>query len=592
MKNIRRIIQLSKPLYRLIIFLSALVLVMSVVQQMQPFLVKFVVDNIEKQITTGTGNLNQIGWLIFAMLALNLLAGLLDSLNMRLGDFVSSRLGKFLTEQFYQKVFTLPQKYFDTEVSGKIINQLNRGILSIQDFMGMMTNFVLPALYQSVFTIAILTYYSPAIGLIAFTIFPVYILISHYSTKLWGKSEIKKNRLEDDTRGRIQEVIGNIRLVRGFLAQKHEWHLVSDTLAKINHIYDHQSTVYHLINFSREFGLEVALILISLIVFRSTFKGTFTIGEMVLILQLLNQLRRPLFAMSFILERIQRAETGSKEYFDIMGLESTESFSRLPESPSRQFNNPSLIFKNVSFRYDAQTPMVLKNLNLSIPGKRTVALVGHSGAGKTTIINLILKFYEPTEGEIYLNDVPYTKLSHEQIRNHISLVFQDNELFSTTIRENVAYGLSAVTDQAIKLALKKANALDFVMALPDGLDAKIGERGIKLSGGQKQRIQIARAIIHNSPILILDEATSSLDSQSEKAVQQALNVLMQDKLVIIIAHRFSTIQNADQILVIDQGKCVAAGTPEALAKKPGMYQKLLRYQIEGNQKLLQKFELQ
>jgi ATP-binding cassette subfamily B protein len=221
----------------------------------------------------------------------------------------------------------------------------------------------------------------------------------------------------------------------------------------------------------------------------------------------------------------------------------------------------------------------------------SVALVGHSGAGKTTLISLLLKFYDPTKGNLTLNGKPYQEYSHTTIRNNISLVFQDNELFSSTVRENVAYGKPDATEKEVIDALKLANAYEFVTKLSKGLDSEIGERGVKLSGGQKQRIQIARAILKDAPILILDEATSSLDAKSEKEVQEALDQLMKKKLVLIIAHRFSTIQNVDKIIVLDHGKIVDYGNPQELAKKPGVYSELLRYQIEGNKKLLEKYEI-
>lgn len=591
MKNIKKIITLSRPLYRYTLGLSALVLIMSLLQQVQPFLVKFIVDNIQNQLTEKSGNFKTVGILMLLMLGVNLLVTILNSVNMRFGDFINSRLRRYLTEKFYSHVFTLPQKYFDSEISGKILNQLVRGIQSIQDFMGMLTNFVLPSLFQSVFTIGILFYYHPLIGLLALAIFPAYIYISHYSTQKWGQEEARKNHLEDVSRGRISEVIGNIRLVRGFLAQMAEWRSVSKTLGQVNSIYDRQSTTYHLVNFGRQISLELVLIIISLITFQQTFIGRLSLGEMVLILQLVNQIRWPLFAMSFILERIQQAEAGSKEYFEVMDLSPDETLDLKPLPRQKIIVRPSLRFEEVKFKYDQDGQTVLKNISFTIPAGQTVALVGHSGAGKSTIINLILKFYRPSGGEIYLNNKAYSKLSHQFIRSHISLVFQDNELFSTTIRENVSYGMGRVTDQQIINALKQANAWEFVKNLPGKLDAQIGERGVKLSGGQKQRVQIARAIMHNSPILILDEATSSLDSKSESAIQSALENLMKDKLTIIIAHRFSTIQSADQILVIDEGKLVGAGTPAELAKQPGVYSELLHYQIAGNEKLLAKFDL-
>jgi ATP-binding cassette subfamily B protein len=591
MKNIKKIISLSKPLYRYTLVLSVLVLVMTTLQQAQPFFFKFIVDNIQSQITNGTGDLRTVTLLMLGVLGVNIVATALNSVNMRFGDYINSRLWRFLTERFYAHVFTLPQKYFDSEISGKILNQLSRGIQSIQDFMGMTTNFVLPAIFQSIFSVTILFYYSWPVGLLALAIFPAYIYISHYSTKKWGLEEVKKNELEDISRGRITEVIGNIRLVRGFIAQAREWRLVSKTLGEVNKIYDRQSVAYHILNFIREFSLELTLILIALIVFYQTFRGQLTLGEMVLILQLVNQIRWPLFGMSFILERIQQAEAGSKEYFAVMGLSADEELNMKPIARNRIIPYPSLRFDKVSFKYNHDGAEVLKDLSFTIPAGQTVALVGHSGAGKSTIINLILKFYRPIKGDIYLDGKAYSKLSHQFVRSHISLVFQDNELFSTTIRENVSYGLEKVSDKEIITALKKAYAWDFVKALPGKLDAQIGERGVKLSGGQKQRVQIARAIMRNSPILILDEATSSLDSKSEAAIQNALENLMKDKLTIIIAHRFSTIQAADQILVIDDGKLVGAGTPQELAQKKGVYSELLRYQIAGNEKLLAKFGL-
>jgi len=573
------------------LFLSLLVLIMSAFQLVQPFFVKFIVDDIQNQITTGNGEVSRITLLMGGMLLVNLISNLLNSLNMRIGDYINSRLRKYLTEEFYEKVFTLPQKYFDSEISGKILNQLNRGIQSIQDFVGMSTNFVLPSIFQSIFTVGILMYYDLLIGIVALMVFPIYILISHYATKQWGKEEIKKNKLEDISRGRIQEVIGNIRLVRGFLTQKREWSFVSNTLSKVNKIYDKQSTTYHIINFLRGFGLEAILIGIFLIVFRKTFLGLLTLGEMVLIIQLLGQMRRPLHAMSFILERIQRAESGSKKYFEIMDLESVEEVyvKRLPKSA--KLKSTGISFKGVSFSYEKNKGEVLKNVSFSLKPNETVALVGHSGAGKSTIINLILKYYIPTKGEVYLGNTSYNKLTHQQIRSHISLVFQDSELFSTTVKENVAYGISNAKEVDIISALKKANAYDFVMGFPGKLNAQIGERGVKLSGGQKQRIQIARAIMYDSPILILDEATSSLDSKSEKSIQDALEILMKDRLVIIIAHRFSTIQSANTVLVIDKGRLVDVGSPRSLAKKEGTYKELLSYQIKGNQKLLEKYDL-
>jgi ATP-binding cassette subfamily B protein len=309
---------------------------------------------------------------------------------------------------------------------------------------------------------------------------------------------------------------------------------------------------------------------------------------MVLILQLFNQARIPLFAMSFILTQIQAAETGSREYLEILELKSTENYNEKVKTET--VLNPSIDFKEVSFQYQ-ESEQVLNDVSFTINQNEKVALVGHSGAGKTTVINLIMKLYTPSAGEIYLKNIPYSTLSPQFIRNNIALVFQENELFSSTIRENVSYGKLDATDKEIINALRLANAYEFVTKLPKGIDSEIGERGVRLSGGQKQRIQIARAILKNAPILILDEATSSLDAKSEKEVQDALENLMKDRLTIIIAHRFSTIQNVDKVIVIENGKIANYGTPKELSKEKGLYSELLHYQIDGNRKLLESFEL-
>ncbi len=547
------------------------------------------VDEIDLQLTQGTGNMQTLYVLIAALFMISIFTVILEEVSQRLSDYTKARMGKYLIETFYRKVFTLPQAYFDTQISGKIANQLGRGISSLREFFGDLSNFIVPALIRSILLIVVLAFYSIPIALMVFFIFPFYIYISHYSTKKWGTREVSKNQIDDVSRGRIQEVINNIRLVKSYNTQQKEWQFVSDNSAKSIEIYDKQSVEYHILSFFRNFGLEIVIVIISLIVFRNAFLGVFTIGEVVLILQYLFQVRWPLFGMSYILEQIQVAEAGSKEYVEILGLESVEEF--VTEGPQRRFEEPSISFENVSFHYENSAD-VLANLTVEFSKKETVALVGHSGAGKTTLINLILKLYDPTSGKISMNNVDFKDLTHTDVRSHISLVFQESELFSSTVFENVAYGKADANEEQVIDALKKANAYDFVMKFERGIYGEIGERGVRLSGGQKQRIQIARAILADSPILILDEATSSLDAKSERLVQDALEELMKDRLVIVIAHRFSTIQNADRIVVLEGGKIVDSGSPGKLAEKEGVYSELLRYQIEGNQKLLEKYELQ
>ncbi|MFA9288460.1 MAG: ABC transporter ATP-binding protein [Weeksellaceae bacterium] len=588
MKNIFKIIQISKPLHHLVWGLAALIVVSSSLALAGPLLSKLVVDEIVGQ-TQGTGgDMNRLFMLIGITLGMNLLSLITTVVTERLGDHFQGRIRQFLTEKFYDKVLTLPQGYFDGEISGKIVNQLNRGIMTIYGFLNTASNFILPTFLQSIFTVVVLAYYSLPIGLLTFSLFPVYIIISHYSTVAWGKHEMEKNKLEDINRGRIQEVIGNIRLVKSFITERKEYDLISGNLTNINKIYAKQSQTFHIYDFFRGLSLILILFLINVLVFYNTYVGNLTIGEMVLILQLVAQARIPLFAMSYILGQVQMAEAGSKEFFQVMELESTENYKK--KTDRTRMTTPTLEFQNVKFEYE-EANMVLDDVSFKIEKNESVALVGHSGAGKSTIINLLLKFYNPTSGTIMMKDQSYADLDATVVRNNIALVFQENELFSSTIRDNVAYGTVGASEADVVKALKQAYAYDFVMKLPKGLDSEVGERGVKLSGGQKQRIQIARAIMKNAPILILDEATSSLDAKSEKEVQDALENLMKNKLVIIIAHRFSTIQNVKKIIVLNSGRIVDYGSPAELANKPGIYKDLLTYQVDGNKKLLESYEI-
>jgi len=588
MKNIGRILRLARPLHPLMWLLAALILIGSIFALVTPLLSKSIVDQITAQLGAGTGSLSALYGLIALAFLFSLLEVLTTSISNRLGDHFSGRLRKFLTEVYYEHVLSLPQSYFDSELSGKIVNQLNRGNLTIENFIKMSTNFMLPTLIQSIFTIAVLAYYSIPVSLLVAALFPIYLVISYYSAKRWGTYEVKKNAIEDSLRGRMQEVITNIKLVKSFIAERREWDDASDKLEKSNQIYAKQSTEYHLFDFGRNFSLIIILVGVNLVVFRNAFMGVLTLGEMVLILQLVNQARRPLFAMSFILSQIQKAEAGSKEYFEVLDIQATEHW---PARLTRyRVKHPQITLDNISFEYK-DSDLVLKDLSLTLKNGQTYALVGHSGAGKTTLVNLIMKLYEPTAGQITLNHQTYADLGHAKVRQQISFVLQDNELFSTTIRNNVTYGAPKATDKQIITALKQANAWEFVQKLPKDLDSKIGERGVRLSGGQKQRIQIARAILADTPILILDEATSSLDAKSEHEVQTALDKLMQNRLTIIIAHRFSTIQNVDNIIVLDGGQIAASGSPSDLAKQDGIYRDLMKYQLEGNQKLLESYGL-
>src|SRR3989344_737790 len=397
MKNIWNIIKISKPLHGLVILIGLLILFSSALQLVAPFLSKFIVDEITANLSGHRGNVSRLISLIVIAFLANLGGILVTTVSDRLGDHFSGRLRQYLTEKFYDKVLTLPQSYFDTQISGKIVNQLNRGIFTIYQFLNGASNFILPTIVQSILTILILAYFNLPIAFFTFILFPIYLALSYYSTLRWGQAEREKNKIEDVTRGRINEVLNNIRLVKGFTNEKAEYDSVSSNLTKINKIYAKQSWTYHKFDFARNLSLILILFAINILVFYNTFTGILTIGEMVLILQLFNQARIPLFAMSYILTQVQQAEQGSREYLEILKLPSNENYKE--KVTAKMVKDPEITFKNVSFQYE-ESGQVLSKVSFKITAKEKVALVGHSGAGKSTIVNLIMKLYTPTGGEI------------------------------------------------------------------------------------------------------------------------------------------------------------------------------------------------
>lgn len=582
------------------------VISISLLSLVVPLLSKQIVDIIVAQIKGNAGvAFSQIIFYLILVLASDVSVTVLTAIGQWIGDMLAVRLQTHLASKFYEHLLSLDIGFYDNEITGRIVNKMYRGITSITDFIQSMLNNFLPFLLTAVVTIILLAQYSLFIALLLAVLFPIYILISHGSTLAWRKYEDEKNSIADTSQGRVFESISGIRVVKAFTAQALELANFLKSRRHIEKLTVSQTKEWHLYDFARRFVLNIILFAIFAYIIYHTFQGTFSIGEMTLLLQLVQQARFPLFAMSFILGQIQQASAGSKDYFSLLETKSKvvdeKNAKKLVLARSeilRKSHDPIIEFKSLDFSYEGKNK-VLSDINFkTLPGEK-LALVGESGQGKSTIVNLLLRCYEPLSGSIYVGGENIAHVTQDSLHSYIAVVFQESLLFSGTILENIKYGKPGAKKEEIIAAAKAANAHDFICQLADGYDSLIGERGVKLSGGQKQRIAIARAMLKDAPIIILDEATSSLDSKSELEVQKGLEQLLRGRTSIIIAHRLSTIANADHILVIAGGTIAQNGTSKELLKdKNGLYsqmvslqQHLLKAPEEEKAKELSKFDL-
>ena len=581
MPPILKIFSFTRRFWLWYLVMAFFVIIVSLLSLVFPLLSKQIVDLIVSKVTGSPTNFQKLYLLLGAIIAADIVGSLLTSIGQWIGDIVAVRLQSHLSSTFYKHILGLHVGYYDNEITGKIINKMYRGITSISEFIQDAFNNFLPFFLTAFITIILLARYSLFISLLLFILFPVYILISRQSSLAWEKHEEKKNQLNDQSQGRVFESLTGIRVIKSFVAEFNELQNFISNRHEIERIGIRQTRDWHFIDFIRRVFLNVVFFAIYAYVVYWTFNGRFTLGEMTLLIQLVNQARFPLFAMSFILGQIQQANAGSADFFKV--LETEAAIIDNPHASTlriKKVNSPLPIikFKNVTFGYESEKN-VLNDISFSLMSGQQLALVAESGQGKSTIVNLLLRYYEPQLGEIFIDNQNIAALSQSSLHENIAVVFQESLLFSGTILENIRFGRPKASLKEVEDSAKAANAHDFIMKLPNQYQSVVGERGVKLSGGQKQRIAIARAILKDAPIVVLDEATSSLDSRSELQVQKGLNRLMKNKTSIVIAHRLSTIANANLILAIEEGRITQFGSPQELLKnKNGLYAKLIGLQ--------------
>jgi len=590
MKNIIRLFKFSKSLSKYFFLISFFTISVAVLNQLYPLFTKGAIDQVSKIIGGGHANVKLVAIFAIAIFISDALSTLISDYSGYLGDMMSIKLTKLMSQKYYDHLLTLPQSYFDSELTGKIINRMSRGINQITDFVQMFSNNTMQFIFSSVFSLAIVAYFSWQVALMLLLIYPIFIFLTTRTSSVWMEYQKKINNNLDIASGRFAETVSQIKVVKSFVQEKREMNFFNKQFDKVIGTTKPQSIYWHKRDAYRRLILNLIFFFIFAYIFIETAHGKYSIGTMVLLIQYAMLIRIPIFSISYIIDQSQRAISNTKDYFEVMDVE--PNIEDIDNAQSLSVKKGIIEFNSVDFSYD--TEKVLTDMNFTLDYNSKTALVGESGEGKTTITSLLMRLYEPTHGTILIDGTDISNVTQKSLRDNIGVVFQEPALFSGTISENIAYARPDATMDEIISAAKSANAHDFISKFKDGYNSQIGEKGLKLSGGQKQRIAIARAFVKNAPILILDEATSSLDSRSEISVQDALTKLMENRTTLIIAHRLSTIENVDKIITLKNGTVNEIGTPNELSKSGGIYDQLLKLQkghSEDVKDKLKKFDI-
>ncbi len=586
MNQIIKILKFAKHLWPYYVVVSAASVVLALLNQVQPLLTKAAIDRLP-DVVGGNGKLAPIILIVVVIFLSEAGSTLVSNVAGYYGDVMSVKLRYFLSTKYYDHLLKLSQNYYSTELTGKIISRLSRSITGITAFINMFANNFLQFLLTTVFTLIIVARYSWVVALLFASLYPVFLWFTTRTSSKWQVYQKDINEVSDIASGRFSEVVSEIKVTKSYTSETTESNFFRRMLKKTIVLTRPQSKLWHKEDIYRRLILNVIFGLVYVYIFWQAALGKFSVGETVMFLQYGALIRLPIFSMSFLVDQTQRAITDSKDYF--LAMEEESEIEDSPGAKTLRVKQADVMFNHVDFSYkDSQ--QVLKDVSFELKAGTRLALVGESGEGKTTITNLLLRLYEPQEGTITIDGKDIANVTQKSLRQNIAVVFQDPALFSGTVRENIAYGRPSANQKDVRTAAQAANAWSFIEKLPKGLDTLVGERGVKLSGGQKQRIAIARAILKDAPILILDEATSSLDSKAESEVQKALEKLMQGRTTLIIAHRLSTIAGVDSIVTLKQGRVDEVGAPADLAHTKGIYAQLLQLQNHTDTKTKEKLK--
>ena len=558
------------PRKKILLLGFLLIIISRLASLVLPYAPKYLIDDI---ITPGQYNL-----LPMLLLAVGIAVLVQASTSFALTRILSVEAQHLIAElrsKVQQHIIQLPISYFDNNKSGSLVSRIMSDVEGVRNLVG--TGFVqlLGGLLTSVLSFILLININAMMTL--YVLLPMAIF-GFIAAKAFGYIRpIFRERGEINARvtGRLTESLGGIRVIKGFDAEEYEIGVFKRGVLDLYYNVKKSLTSTSLVTSSSALLLGVATIIIMGVGGNQIAAGAMTVGDFFAFTLYLGFLVAPIVQMGNIGSQLTEAFAGLDRMEEVLETPTEDEIS------SRSVNlntiNGDLEFKNVDFHYMEGTP-VLKNISFKAKAGTTTALVGTSGSGKSTIAGLASSFISPISGQVLIDNVDLKEATLKSYRNHLGVVLQDDFLFEGTIKENIKFSRPSASEEELNHAVKHAYVKEFSDRFEDGLDTLIGERGVKLSGGQRQRIAIARAILANPRILILDEATSSLDTESESFIQESLDELLKGRTTLVIAHRLSTIRKADQILVIEKGQIVEKGTHEELISREGRYHQLYTYQ--------------